>query len=51
MISKQALLLIIPLAPLFGALVAGLLGQVVGRRGAHLVTIAGMVVSTICAVM
>ena len=49
MISKQALLLIIPLAPLVGALVAGLFGQVVGRRGAHLVTIAGMVVSTVCA--
>ena len=47
MISKQALLLVIPLAPLVGALVAGLLGQVVGRRGAHLVTIAGMVVSTV----
>jgi NADH-quinone oxidoreductase subunit L len=45
----QALYLVIPLAPLAGALIAGLFGQVVGRRGAHLVTIAGMVVSTLAA--
>src|SRR5688572_4572463 len=43
----QALYLAIPLAPLAGALIAGLFGRVVGRRGAHLVTIAGMVVATI----
>jgi NADH-quinone oxidoreductase subunit L len=45
----QALYLVIPLAPLAGALIAGLFGQVVGRRGAHRVTIAGMVVSTFAA--
>jgi NADH-quinone oxidoreductase subunit L len=45
----QALWLAITLAPLAGALVAGLFGQAVGRRGAHLATIAGMVVSTVAA--
>ncbi len=39
------LYLIVALAPLAGALVAGLLGWLIGRRAAHLVTIAGMVVS------
>jgi NADH-quinone oxidoreductase subunit L len=41
------LYLIVPLAPLAGALIAGLFGRAVGRRGAHTVTIAGMIVSTI----
>ena len=45
----QLLYLIVPLAPLAGALVAGLFGQAVGRRGAHGVTIAGMLVSTVAA--
>ena len=45
----QLLYLVIPLAPLAGALVAGLFGQVTGRRGAHGVTIAGMLVSTVAA--
>ncbi len=39
------LYLIVPLAPLAGALIAGLLGWLIGRRAAHVVTIAGMVVS------
>ena len=38
-------LLIIALAPLFGAVVAGLFGRQVGRTGAHSVTIAGVAVS------
>jgi NADH-quinone oxidoreductase subunit L len=45
----QLLYLVIPLAPLVGALAAGLFGQVVGRRGAHRVTIIGMVISTLAA--
>ncbi|HWA12876.1 MAG TPA: NADH-quinone oxidoreductase subunit L, partial [Burkholderiales bacterium] len=45
----KTLYLIVPLAPLAGALVAGLLGWLIGRRAAHWVTIAGMVVSTVCA--
>src|SRR5205814_5331088 len=38
-------LVLIPLLPLIGSLVAGLLGRVIGRAGAHSVTILGMVVS------
>jgi NADH-quinone oxidoreductase subunit L len=43
----QKLYLVVPLAPLIGAIVAGLFGWVVGRRGAHVVTILGMVVCTV----
>src|SRR5690242_9830787 len=44
MISMN-ILLIIALAPLFGAVVAGLFGRQVGRTGAHAVTIGGVAVS------
>ena len=37
--------LLIVLAPLFGAIVAGLFGRQIGRVGAHTVTIAGVAVS------
>jgi len=47
----KALYLLIPLAPLFGALVAGLLGQAIGRGGAHRITIASVLVSFIAAVV
>ncbi|HKA46285.1 MAG TPA: NADH-quinone oxidoreductase subunit L [Burkholderiales bacterium] len=47
--SANALYLIVPLAPLAGAIVAGLFGWAIGRRGAHWVTIIGMVISTIAA--
>ena len=49
MTSMQKLYLLVPLAPLVGALVAGLFGWVIGRRGAHLVTIAGMIVCVVSA--
>ncbi|HTV77279.1 MAG TPA: NADH-quinone oxidoreductase subunit L [Steroidobacteraceae bacterium] len=39
------LLLAIPLLPLLGAILAGLFGRVIGRVGAHTVTIAGVAVS------
>ena len=42
---SQNLLLTIVLAPLLGAIVAGLFGRQVGRVGAHSVTIAGVAVS------
>src|SRR5574340_749978 len=45
--DMQALYLIVPLAPLFGAVVAGLLGKLIGRTGAHVVTIAGVAISFI----
>ncbi|MGH8677491.1 MAG: NADH-quinone oxidoreductase subunit L, partial [Burkholderiales bacterium] len=43
----KALCLVVVLAPLIGSIVAGLFGRLVGRRGAHSVTIAGMVVCTV----
>ena len=39
------LYLIVPLAPLAGALIAGLFGRQVGRAGAHWVTIIGVTIS------
>ncbi len=45
---SQGLLLTIPLAPLVGALVAGLAGKAVGTRGAHTVTILGVLIAFIC---
>ena len=42
---SPALLTAVPLAPLVGALVAGLFGKQVGRAGAHRVTILGVGVS------
>jgi NADH-quinone oxidoreductase subunit L len=45
---SQSLLLVVPLAPLLGALVAGLAGKAVGRTGSHVVTILGVLVSFIC---
>jgi NADH-quinone oxidoreductase subunit L len=40
----QKLYLVVPLAPLVGAVLSGLFGWAIGKRGAHLVTILGMIV-------
>jgi len=48
---SESLLLTAALAPLAGAVVAGLFGGAVGRAGAHTVTIAGVTVSFIASVM
>src|SRR5512139_2383312 len=45
--NMQMLYLIVPLAPLFGAIVAGLFGKLIGRTGAHAVAIAGVAISFI----
>ncbi|WP_298830034.1 NADH-quinone oxidoreductase subunit L [uncultured Piscinibacter sp.] len=45
------LLLAIPMAPLAGAVIAGLFGKTVGRRGAHSITILGVLVSFILSAM
>ena len=50
-VDMQTLYLVVPLAPLFGAIVAGLFGRLVGRTGAHIVTIAGVAVSFIASVL
>jgi len=47
----KPLYLTVVLAPLFASLVAGLLGSRIGRRGAHWVTIIGMVISFGASVM
>ena len=48
---STSLLLTVPLAPLAGALVAGLAGSIVGRRGAHSITIVGVLIAFICSAM
>jgi NADH-quinone oxidoreductase subunit L len=47
MTSMQKLYLLVPLAPLVGAIAAGLFGKTLGRAGAHTVTIFGVLVATI----
>jgi len=42
---NPTLLTIVPLAPLVGAVVAGLFGKTVGRRGAHWITCIGVAIS------
>jgi NADH-quinone oxidoreductase subunit L len=44
MTEMQKLYLLVPLAPLFGAIIAGLFGWAIGRRASHVITIIGMVV-------
>lgn len=44
-ISLKTTLLLIPLMPLIGAIVAGLFRNQVGRRGSHIVTILGVAIS------
>ena len=43
----KAIYLLVPLAPLAGAILAGLFGRALGRAGAHTVTILGVLVSFI----
>ncbi len=43
--TMQQIYLAIPLAPLLGAIIAGLFGKVIGRAGAHTVTILGVGIS------
>src|SRR5690606_11921282 len=54
--NSPSLYLLIALAPLVGAILAGFfgtgfLGRFVGRRGSHLITIAGVLISFIGSVM
>lgn len=42
MTSMQQLYLLVPMAPLAGAILAGLFGRQIGRTGAHVVTILGV---------
>ena len=47
----KALYLVIPLAPLIGAILAGFFGKLIGRAGAHWVTILGVAVSFFCSLL
>jgi NADH-quinone oxidoreductase subunit L len=47
MTSMQKIYLLVPLAPLVGAILAGLFGKLLGRAGSHTVTIFGVLVATI----
>jgi NADH-quinone oxidoreductase subunit L len=47
----KAIYLLVPLAPLLGAIIAGLCGKRIGRAGAHSVTILGVFISFVCSVV
>ena len=49
--DMKTIYLLIPLAPLFGAVVAGLFGKVIGRAGAHWITILGVATSFVLSVL
>ncbi|TCV90812.1 NADH-quinone oxidoreductase subunit L [Sulfurirhabdus autotrophica] len=51
MTEMQKLYLLVPLAPLFGAIVAGLFGKFIGRSGAHWITIIGVAVSFVASLV
>ncbi|MEC5396472.1 NADH-quinone oxidoreductase subunit L [Uliginosibacterium sp. H1] len=51
MSSMQKLYLLVPLAPLFGAILAGLFGRVIGRTASHVVTILGVAVALVASVV
>ena len=48
---SQSMLTAVPLAPLVGAIVAGLFGKTVGRRGAHWITVLGVAISFVLSVI
>jgi NADH-quinone oxidoreductase subunit L len=48
---SQNLLLAVPLAPLVGAIAAGFFGKQIGRRGAHTITILGVLIAFIISAM
>jgi len=49
--SMFSLYLLVPLAPLVGALLAGLFGKALGRTGSHIVTILGVAISFVTSVV
>ncbi|HWV17918.1 MAG TPA: NADH-quinone oxidoreductase subunit L [Rhodocyclaceae bacterium] len=51
MMDMQTLYLLVPLAPLAGAILAGLFGKQIGRAGAHTVTILGVAVALVLSVI
>ncbi len=51
MTDMQTLYLLVPLAPLVGAILAGLFGKTIGRTGSHIVTILGVAVALLASVV
>jgi len=51
MTDMQTLYLLVPLAPLVGAILAGLFGKTIGRTGAHVITILGVAVALAASVV
>lgn len=51
MTDMQKLYLLVPLAPLVGAILAGLFGKQIGRAGAHIVTILGVAIALAASVV
>jgi NADH-quinone oxidoreductase subunit L len=49
--GMKTLYLLVPLAPLLGAVLAGFFGSILGRAGAHIVTIAGVALSFVLSVI
>jgi NADH-quinone oxidoreductase subunit L len=49
--SMKTLYLLVPLAPLIGAVLAGLFGKFIGRTLSHVVTIAGVAVAFVASIM
>jgi len=49
--DMQTIYLLVPLAPLFGAVVAGLFGKTIGRAGAHTVTILGVAAALVLSII
>ena len=47
---SQSTLLAVPLAPLAGAVIAGFFGKSIGRRGAHIATILGVLIAFLLSV-
>jgi NADH-quinone oxidoreductase subunit L len=47
----EGIYLAIPLAPLFGSIIAGLFGGTIGRRGAHSVTILGVGIAFVLSII
>jgi NADH-quinone oxidoreductase subunit L len=51
MTAMQKLYLLVPLAPLAGAIAAGLCGWALSRRAAHWITITGMIICTVASLL
>jgi len=49
--DMKTLYLVVPLAPLAGAILAGLFGKLIGRTGAHVVTIIGVLISFLASIV